>query len=62
MLKIKQIRNSQGMSIRKLSELSGVPRSSLSELEGNKKIPTPQELKSIANALGVDEEDLWQTS
>lgn len=60
MLKIKQIRQQKGISIRKLSALTGLPISTLSDLENNKKIPTPQVLAAIAKALGVDEKDLWK--
>jgi transcriptional regulator with XRE-family HTH domain len=60
MLIIKQIRRDKKLSIRGLSALTGIPRSTLSDLENNKKAPTDQELKLVARALGVKEEQLWR--
>lgn len=59
MLRIKDLRHSKGISIRKLAELTGLSRSSLNDLENNKKIPNHRDLELIAKALGVTQEELW---
>ena len=52
---IKRIRKSKGMSIRSLSEQSGVSHSYISQIEnGNRDVPQPELIKKIANGLGVD--------
>ncbi|RKI45548.1 XRE family transcriptional regulator [Clostridium paraputrificum] len=56
MNKIKQIRQSQGMTLRNLSDKAKVATSYISELENdkeNKKNPTKDIMDRIALALGV---------
>lgn len=56
MNKIKQIRQSQGMTVRNLSDKAKVAKSYISELENdkeNKKNPTKDIMDRIALALGV---------
>ncbi|MDB2091419.1 MULTISPECIES: helix-turn-helix domain-containing protein [Clostridium] len=56
MNKIKQIRQSQGMTVRNLSDKAKVATSYISELENdkeNKKNPTKDIMDRIALALGV---------
>lgn len=52
---IKRIRKSKGISIRSLSERSGVSHSYISQIEnGNRDTPQPELIKKIAAGLGVD--------
>jgi len=60
LLKIKQLRRNKGYSIRKLSELTGISKSTLNDLENNKSIPRPEDLEKIARALEVTPKELWK--
>lgn len=57
---IKRLREQKGWSQQKLAELSGVPRSTLGEIETHKRLPKPEYLAGIARALGVTVEDLYK--
>lgn len=56
-MKLKQIRNSRGLSLRALSELSGVPQRTIEDLErrGDGRAST---LIKLADALGVTLDEL----
>lgn len=56
-MRLKQVRNEKGLSIRKLSEVSGVPIRTIEDLErrGDGRIST---LIPLANALGVTLDEL----
>ncbi|OEG00056.1 hypothetical protein BHF71_06780 [Vulcanibacillus modesticaldus] len=56
--KLKEIRTMQGMSQKKLYELTGISRSRIQRIENNQKSPTIQELTLIANAFGFEVYDL----
>lgn len=57
---IKKIREKQNISIRKLSHMTDISRTYLSNLENNKRVnPTLSTLYSIATALKVDVKDLF---
>lgn len=57
---IKKIRENQNISIRKLSHMTDISRTYLSNLENNKRVnPTLSTLYSIATALNVDVKDLF---
>jgi len=60
LLRIKQLRQYKNYSIRKLSDLTGIPKSTLNDLENNKVIPKEQDLEIIAKALGVTQKELWK--
>jgi transcriptional regulator with XRE-family HTH domain len=52
-----------GMSMRQLEEATDIPRSGLSEIEnGRRAMPGPELLQRLAEALGVDYEDLYAVS
>lgn len=52
-----------GMSMRQLEDATGIPRSGLSEIEnGHRTTPSPEKLQRIAEALGLDYEDLYAVS
>lgn len=57
---IKKIREKQNISIRKLSQLTGLSRTYLSNLENNKRVnPTLSSLSAIATVLNVDIKELF---
>lgn len=57
---IKKIRENKKISIRKLSGITGISRTYLSDLENNKKTnPTLYILQEIASALNVNIKDLF---
>ena len=57
---IKRIREKKNISIRKLSHMTDISRTYLSNLENNKRVnPTLSALYSIATALNVDIKDLF---
>lgn len=52
--RIKELRQEQGVSVRKLAELSGVHHPHLVNIEGGKLSPTIDVLERIASALGAE--------
>lgn len=57
---IKRIREKQNISIRKLSQLAGLSRTYLSNLENNKRVnPTLSSLSAISTVLNVDIKELF---
>lgn len=60
---IKEFRKKNGLSIKKLSELTGISRSYLYNLENNKKFSvTLDKLYKIAKVLNVNIKDLFYTT
>lgn len=55
---VREIRQSKGLSIRQLADLSGVSKSNISALENNQIMPTVHTVCCLAVALGVDLDDL----
>lgn len=59
---IKNIRESKGITIYRLSKITGINRSYLTQLENNKKFnPSLEVMYKIANALDVKVDDLFYT-
>lgn len=57
---IKKIREKQNISIRKLSQLAGLSRTYLSNLENNKRVnPTLSSLSAISTVFNVDIKELF---
>lgn len=57
---IKRLREKQNISIRKLSLLTGLSRTYLSNLENNKRVnPTLSSLSAISTVLNVDIKELF---
>ncbi len=56
-MKLKQIRNEKGLTLKALSEISGVPQRTIEDLEarGDGRFST---LKKLADALGVTLDEL----
>lgn len=60
--KLKEIRVSKGMSIRKLADYSGVSKSTISDVENGKVNPTTITIKKLAKGLGVPEEVFFKSA
>ena len=56
--KLRALRTERGLTQEKLAELSGLPQSHISRLEGGKHSPSNQTLAKIASAMGVDPREL----
>ncbi|KEH89627.1 XRE family transcriptional regulator [Clostridium novyi A str. BKT29909] len=56
---IKRIRKMHKMSIRDLVEISGVGKSTISDIENDKVSPTASTLQKIADALNISVNDLF---
>lgn len=56
--RIKKIRLQKNFSLQVLGEKSGIPASTLSDLENNKYSPTLEKADKLAKALGVTVNDL----
>ncbi len=57
-LKVKQLRLEKGMSLKQVSELTGLSQSYLNEIEKGKKYPKIDKIKTIASALESTESEL----
>lgn len=57
-LKVKQLRQEQGLSFSDLSKTSGMSLSYLNEIEKGKKFPKQDKVKNLARALGTTREEL----
>ncbi|WP_129598796.1 helix-turn-helix domain-containing protein [Anaerophilus nitritogenes] len=51
--RIRNIRKSKGYSIMNLREMTGLSKSTISDIENNKSNPTSETLNKIADCLGV---------
>lgn len=51
--KVRNYRKAIGLSLREFSELSGVGRTTISEIENNKSNPSMETIEKIAKALNV---------
>jgi transcriptional regulator with XRE-family HTH domain len=57
---IYEARTKEGLSLRKLSELTGISKTRLNDIENEKRSPTLNELERIANILDVKVESLYK--
>lgn len=57
---IKNIRKSKGFSMDKIKEITGLSKSTISDLENDKSSPTVETLEKIANALEVPIETFFR--
>ena len=57
---LKQIRQEKGMTLKKLSERSGVSTSHISDIENNYKMPSLIVVVKLAKALDVGVADLYK--
>ena len=60
-IRIWDVRNEKGMSIRELAEKAHVPRSTLSRIENEENSPRLDVLEKIAIALDVRISDLYES-
>lgn len=58
---IRKLRLEKGFSIMKIRELTGLSKSTISDLENDKSSPTVETLQKIAEALGVSVEDFFKS-
>ena len=56
-----QARNDKGISLVKLSQMTGISKSTLNNIENEKVSPTVAELEAIAKALDVRITDLFDS-
>lgn len=49
----------EGLSLRKLSELTGISKTRLNDIENEKRSPTLEELEKIANVIGIEITNLF---
>lgn len=56
-----QARNNKKITLVKLSELTGISKSTLNNIENEKVSPTMAELETIAKALNVKITDLFES-
>ena len=57
---IYEARIKEGMSLRKLSKLTGISKTRLNDIENEKRSPTLDELERIATILEVKMESLYE--
>ena len=57
-LKVKQLRQQQGLSFAELSKAANMSLSYINEIEKGKKFPKPDKVRSLARALGTTTEEL----
>ena len=57
---LKQIRQEKGMTLKKLSERSGVSTSHISDIENNFKMPSLIVVVKLAKALDVEVTELYK--
>ncbi len=55
--KIKEMRIKKKISLTKLSELSGISRTHINDIENNQKMPSLFCIIKLANALGIKNQD-----
>lgn len=60
-LKIWEIRSNKGLSLRQLERMSGISKTTLNDLEDEKRSPTLDQLEKIAIALNVKISDLYDS-
>lgn len=58
--RIKEVRKDKGISVRYLSALSGISRSTISRWENNHLNPSEDKLKEIIKALGLTVSQFWK--
>lgn len=56
---IYEARTKEGLSLRKLFELTGISKTRLNDIENEKRSPTLEELEKIANVIGIEITNLF---
>ena len=57
---MRRLRNERGLSILDIREVTGLSKSTISDIETGKSSPTAETLQKIADALGVQVKDFFQ--
>jgi len=57
---MRRMRNERGLSILDIREVTGLSKSTISDIETGKSSPTAETLQKIADALGVQVKDFFQ--
>jgi len=60
--KIKYLRQQKSLSYHELSRITGLSKSYLNDIEKGKKFPKPEKIQALAEAFGLDYNDLVSTS
>lgn len=60
-LKLWEIRSDKSLSLRQLERMSGISKTTLNDLEDEKRSPTLNQLEKIAIALNVKISDLYDS-
>lgn len=60
-VRIQEVRSEKNISLIRLSELSGIPKSTLNDYENGKASPTLVNLEILARALNVRISDLFNS-
>ena len=58
--RLKKIKKEKGINRKQLSELTGISKVQLTNLEKGRNIPKATTIAKIANALGCEFEDLYE--
>lgn len=61
-MQLRNFRIENGLSQKKLGEILGMSRHTISDLELGKRLPSPEELESISMTLGFDSSDIPETT
>lgn len=56
-----KVRIEKGITLKELSQMSGISKTCLNDIENNKTSPTINELEKIAKALNVRMTDLFES-
>lgn len=56
-----KVRTEKGITLKELSQMSGISKTCLNDIENNKTSPTINELEKIAKALNVRMTDLFES-
>ena len=59
-VRLRQIRQEQALSLRDLSESSGVAHDTINKLETGKREAQPRTIRSLAETLGVEPRELME--
>lgn len=56
-----KIRDAKGVTLRELEQMSGIPRSTINDIENNRMSPRLVQMEALAKALGVRIGDLFDS-
>ncbi|QXE19977.1 helix-turn-helix domain-containing protein [Clostridium sp. 001] len=59
--KLRELRNTNNLTLKELSKKSGISVSFISDIENGRRNPSIETLKSLANALGISADEFLKT-